>query len=423
MWTPGGRAKGLGRVPGRRSGRCSWYQYFGRVTPADIRANIEPAKALGVEVFQIDDGYQAAIGDWLDPLTGWEGQLEELSHAIRAAGMTPGIWTAPFLAAEDSRLATEHPDWLLRGPSGEPVRAERNWGRWILAMDAINDGFLSHLGDVFERLVELGYTYHKIDFCYAGEPSALTVAPDRRHTRAEALRRGLGAIRRAIGDNAFLLGCGCPFGPRHRPGRRHARIGEDTGPRWDLSQRWRDDPEMTGFEEQPPSGRNAVEATVLRAPLHRRLWVNDPDCLMVRHYDTELTAQQIDVMAATIAGTGGFVVLSDDCARYGAPEHDLLNKVRSLSGSGDTPLEIVDPFADVLEVKSRASDLAIDWDGLGVAPTTSTGAAAVIDATVALQGCPGPGSIAAPDQSSAHEGVNRLSEPEGFRALRRNWHI
>ncbi len=359
-------------------GWCSWYQYFGKVTPADIRANIEPAKALGVEVFQIDDGYQAAIGDWLDPLTGWEGQLEDLSHEIRAAGMTPGIWTAPFLAAEDSRLATEHADWLLRGPSGDPVRAERNWGRWILAVDATNDGFLSHLGHVFGRLVELGYVYHKIDFCYAGALG--TDGGPRSSTRAQALRKGLAAIRQAIGDDAFLLGCGCPFGPAI--GLVDAmRVSADTGPRWDLSQRWRDDPEMTGFEEHPPSGRNAVVATVLRAPLHRRLWVNDPDCLMVRHYDTELTAQQIDLMAATIAGTGGFVVLSDDCTRYGAPEHDLLNKVRSLSGSTDTPLEIADPFADVLEVKSRASDLAINWEGLDAAPPVSAGGPDVIDAT------------------------------------------
>ncbi|HXW81786.1 MAG TPA: alpha-galactosidase, partial [Acidimicrobiales bacterium] len=307
----------------------------------------------------------------------WERQLEDLSQEIKAAGMTPGIWTAPFLAAEDSRLASEHPDWLLRGPSGEPVRAERNWGRWIFALDATNDGVLSHLGHVFERLVELGYTYHKIDFCYAGAIGA-DGAP-RSSTRAQALRSGLAAIRKGIGDDAFLLGCGCPFGPAI--GLVDAmRVSADTAPRWDLSQRWRDDPEMTGFEEHPPSGRNAVEATVLRAPLHRRLWVNDPDCLMVRHYDTELNDQQIDLMAATIAGTGGFVVISDDCSRYGTAEYDLLDKVRSLDGPGDTPLEIADPFADVLEVKSGASLLAIDWDALSEPPPPSGGRSAVIDA-------------------------------------------
>jgi alpha-galactosidase len=377
-------ADAWGQSQGARSttraplGWCSWYQYFGKVTPADIRANIGPAQALGIEVFQIDDGYQAAIGDWLDPMAGWEGQLEELSREIRAAGMTPGIWTAPFLAAEDSRLASEHPDWLLRGPSGDPVRAERNWGRWILALDATNNGFLSHLGYVFGRLVELGFTYHKIDFCYAGAIGA-DGAP-RSSTRAQALRSGLTAIRQGIGDDAFLLGCGCPFGPAI--GLVDAmRVSADTAPRWDLSQRWLDDPEMTGFEEHPPSGRNAVEATVLRAPLHRRLWVNDPDCLMVRHFDTDLTSQQIDLMAATIAGTGGFVVISDDCSRYGAAEHDLLGKVRSLSGPADTPLEIADPFAEALEVTSRASVLAVDWDGRSEPPPSPGAGSGVIDAT------------------------------------------
>ena len=63
-----------------------------------------------------------------------------------------------------------------------------------------------------------------------------------------------------------------------------------------------------------------MSASVLRAPLHRRLWVNDPDCLLLRPVQTELSAEQRALVAGVVAGTGGFTLLSDDLALYGDAE-------------------------------------------------------------------------------------------------------
>src|SRR3954470_20603073 len=48
-------------------GWCSWYHYFQHVTQADMDENLEQIERLGlpVEVVQLDDGYEAEIGDWL----------------------------------------------------------------------------------------------------------------------------------------------------------------------------------------------------------------------------------------------------------------------------------------------------------------------------------------------------------------------
>jgi alpha-galactosidase len=48
---------------------CSWYQYYDSVTEADIAANLAAMGELGLGfgVVQIDDGYQAAPGDWPVP--------------------------------------------------------------------------------------------------------------------------------------------------------------------------------------------------------------------------------------------------------------------------------------------------------------------------------------------------------------------
>jgi alpha-galactosidase len=51
------------------SGWCSWYYYWQGVSEADVIANLEDLAShrdeLPIDYVQIDDGYQAGIGDWL----------------------------------------------------------------------------------------------------------------------------------------------------------------------------------------------------------------------------------------------------------------------------------------------------------------------------------------------------------------------
>ena len=95
-------------------GWCSWYQYFHDVTEADIVANLALADRWPFDVFQIDDGYQAAIGDWLETNDRFPSDLAGLAASIGATGRTPGLWLAPFLVAPDSEVARRHPDWIAR---------------------------------------------------------------------------------------------------------------------------------------------------------------------------------------------------------------------------------------------------------------------------------------------------------------------
>ncbi len=341
-------------------GWCSWYQYFTAVKPTDIEANQRACRQLGVEVIQIDDGYQRAVGDWLDPAPGWGGKLADLASSIRADGFVAGIWTAPFLASEHSRVVAEHPEWLLREEDGRPLRAMYNpgsWGGWAVGLDPRNDDFIDHLQNTYRHLVELGFTYHKIDFCYAGALGGVGTPM----TGAQALRRGIGAIREAIGADAFLLGCGCPFGAAI--GLVDAmRVSADTAPRWSVPEIWAEDPKERGFVEHFPSARNSVEASVLRTPLHRRLWINDPDCLMLRSFDTQLSEVERQLLGAVIAGTGGLVILSDDTTRYGGSELELLDLVKTVARENDACLELAEPFAESPIVRARATELYVNWE-------------------------------------------------------------
>ena len=114
-WADGfAAAAGVGPLRPPPTAWCSWYHYFERVTQDDIEENLRAIDDLGldIDVVQIDDGYQAEIGDWL-LLSDRFASLEDIVGRIRGAGRRAGIWVAPFLVGERSVLAREHPDWLV----------------------------------------------------------------------------------------------------------------------------------------------------------------------------------------------------------------------------------------------------------------------------------------------------------------------
>ncbi len=338
-------------------GWCSWYQYFADVTPDDVRRNLNALAGRGFELVQIDDGFQGAIGDWLSTSAPWKEGLAPLAHEIRHAGLQAGIWTAPFLLGPDSTTLADHPEWAaVHAPTGYPAKAmhnDNNWGGWAVALDTTRPDVLEHLRTTYAALVDEGFDYHKIDFCYAAALPARRFDPTK--TRAESLRSGLDAVRDGIGDDSFLLGCGCPFGPA--VGVVDAmRVSADVAPVWTPRAHW------PGLYETAPSAVNAIAASVLRAPMHRRLFINDPDCLLLRPTDTELDAGQRSFLAAVITGTGAFTLLSDDLERYSDAEWGLLEALRTVHDDVDTLLDIDDPFADPLVVRSAVgTQLTVDW--------------------------------------------------------------
>jgi len=329
-------AEAHGRLAGARvarpfvSGWCTWYHFFHRVTESDVLRNLEALAAdrvgLPVEVVQIDDGWQRSVGDWLDTSPAFPRGLAPLAREIQAAGFVPGLWTAPFCAVPESAVAGAHPDWLLR--RGDALLLGLLHPVWspsgaVHVLDPSREDVQRHLREVFASLVSLGFAYLKLDFLYAAAMAAESA--DAGVGRAERLRRGLEAIRAGAGEEAFLLGCGAPLGAAVGI-VDGMRIGPDVAPHW-----LPDPPLVPGIEATLPSTRSAVRSIFARAFLHRRLWLNDPDCLMARSRDTRLGVEERRTLAAAIAASGGMALFSDDVASLGAPERSRVRETLALA--------------------------------------------------------------------------------------------
>ena len=96
-----------------------------------------------------------------------------------------------------------------------------------------------------------------------------------------------------------------------------------------------------------------------------RLWADDPDRLLLRPTGTELEPWQREVLAATVAGAGGFTFVSDDLRLYGDDEWAALAAVRWQAAAGDGPLDLIDPFAATLVIRSPGGELVVDPVSIG----------------------------------------------------------
>ncbi len=321
-----------------RVGWCTWYHFFHDVSEADVLRNLEALAAardeIPASVVQIDDGYQRAIGDWLETNEKFPRGIAPLAQEIRAAGFEAGLWTAPFNVVSGSRLFAERPEWLLRDADGlfrGLLHPEWTPDAMVYVLDASLEPVRDHLESTFRALVDMGFTYQKLDFLFSQAMRAIGADPHL--SRAQRLRAGLEAIRRGCGEEAFLLGCGCPLGAAVGI-VDGMRIGPDVAPSWAS-----DAPvPIPGAESSQPSTKSAVRNVLNRMWMHRRLWQNDPDCLMSRIEGTALSRIEAATLAHTVAASGGMAIFSDDVPLLGEDSRrlvaDTFDVARRVDGGG-----------------------------------------------------------------------------------------
>ncbi|MBI5288920.1 MAG: alpha-galactosidase [Chloroflexi bacterium] len=341
----------LGRMMGARvpektpSGWCSWYYFYTTVAEDDVVRNLrfleQHRRELPVETVQIDDGYQADIGDWLTVNEKFPRGMQWLASEIKRAGYMPGLWLAPFLLAGSSKTFAEHPDFVTRNDDGTPSLAIHNWERQNYGLDATHPGALTWLEDLFRQVCDgWGYDYVKIDFLYGAALAG------RRHdpaaTRIRAYRAALGAVRRGVGHHRFILGCGSLMAPSvgYFDGNR---IGPDCAPFWRFltrEERESPTPKPRGPNDAL-SSESAMRNTINRWWMHNRLWANDPDCLLVRGDRTKMTLDETRTMATVIGLSGGMLLSSDDLDQLQPDRLDLISLTLPTLPKSAIPMDLM----------------------------------------------------------------------------------
>jgi alpha-galactosidase len=301
------------------TGWCSWYHYYERVTADDIAANLDAIseKVPELKYIQIDDGYQAAMGDWLEPGEKFAGGVAPLIGKIRAQGFEPAIWVAPFIAEAKSRVFREHPEWFIGDGEGRPLASDRvSFGGWRCgpwyALDGTHPAVQEHFENLFRIMRnDWGCTYFKLD---ANSWGALHGGHfhDPAATRIEAYRRGMEAILRGAGD-AFVLGCNAPMWPSL--GLVHGmRVTGDIDRSWNTF-------------------ASVADELFHRNWQHGRLWINDPDCLVLRNLPgQEVSEDEYSFHIATIAASGAMLLAGDDMTALPEARLNILRKLLPPSG-------------------------------------------------------------------------------------------
>jgi alpha-galactosidase len=298
-------------------------------------------RELPIDTVQIDDGYQADIGDWLITNDKFPRGMSWLASEIKRAGYTPGLWLAPFMLSESSRSFAEHPDFIIRDESGSPALATENWQRRNFGVDGSNPDVRAWLTDLFRTICDdWGYDYVKIDFLFAAAIAGRRYDPAA--TRISAYRQALQAVRDGVGDHRFILGCGSLMAPSVGAFDGN-RIGLDVAPFWRF---------LTTEERQTPkprfrrpddglSAEGAIRNTLTRAWMHGRLWHNDPDCVLVRTDRTKLTLDETRTLATVIALSGGMVLSSDDLPKVPPERLDILSMLLPALPHAARPLDLM----------------------------------------------------------------------------------
>lgn len=319
------------------TGWCSWYHYYEKISAANLRENFSKLQdmnnKLPTNVAVVDDGYMTAWGDWdsLKP-NKFPNGLKGVADDIRACGMRPGLWLAPFGADKHSKLAKAHPDWIIRNDEGR-IANSSYCGKFFYGLDVTNPFVREYVYGCVRRAVQdWGFTVLKIDFLYASCLQG-NGKYDLSISRAEAMTLALRTIRSAAGPDVFLIGCGCPIGPGI--GYIDAnRISADTGPTW-----YPTFPLPYWDNGTLPALRAMIRNSISRAPMGHRWWHNDPDCLLLGK-TTKLTDVEVASTASVVAMTCGMLLLSDDLTKVPLARMRIASKIYPMTGASAVVLDL-----------------------------------------------------------------------------------
>nr|MCR4594959.1 alpha-galactosidase [Clostridiales bacterium] len=313
------------------AGYTSWYNYFQKINEHIILRDLDGMDCASEEVniFQIDDGYESAVGDWLivDEQKFPNG-MKYTADKIHEKGYKAGIWLAPLNAQKDSKILKEHQDWIIKdNETGKPLLGCLGWGG-AYTFDIYNEEVKAYLKTVFDTYFDdWGYDMIKLDFLYSQ-----CMQPRNGKTRGEIMCDAVDLLRELCGDH-IILGCGVPLGACM--GIFDAcRIGPDEnkvfeGPIYN----------KFGVNCELPSCQSGMNNAIFRNHLDGRAFVCDPDVFFLRDTNLTFNLEQKLLLGKINAICGNVLFVSDNAGDYG---EDMVKYLREFLKEKDYHIDMAE---------------------------------------------------------------------------------
>ena len=304
------------------SGYTSWYNYFQKINEKIILRDLDAMDAVSdyANIFQIDDGYETFVGDWLDPNPSkFPNGMKYIADRIHEKGYMAGIWIAPFNVQIKSRTYKEHPDWIIRDKKGRPVLGCVGWGG-AYTLDIYNPEARAYIKNFFNVILnDWGFDMVKLDFLYSQ-----CQIPRNNKSRGTIMCEAMEFLRECCGDK-LILGCGVPLGPAF--GYVDAcRISCDV----DLSFPPKFYNKMS-LSNEMISAQNAINNSVFRRQLNGRVFINDPDVFFLRYKNLKFNMDQKILLGFINHICGDVLFVSDNMREYKAADFEAVKKFYSKS--------------------------------------------------------------------------------------------
>ncbi|MEM6965576.1 MAG: glycoside hydrolase family 36 protein [Bacteroidota bacterium] len=296
----------------KATGWTSWYNYYTNISEEIILKNLAAfeEKNIPIDIFQIDDGYQTHVGDWLNIKSSFPNGMSTIARAIKQANYKPGIWLAPFVCSGKSDLFRQKKHWLVKNQNGNPqsLGKIKYWGGDFYALDFYQREVQEYLIQVIHVFTQKwGFEFVKLDFLYA-----VCVFPKKNKTRGQIMADAMEFLGRQLG-NKMTLGCGVPLGSVW--GKvDYCRISCDVHLRWENQlEKWH------GHRERV-STLLALRSTLGRFQLNNRAFRNDPDVFILRNNNNQLSPTQQYTLLIINALCGDLLFTSDFIGDYTAEQ-------------------------------------------------------------------------------------------------------
>ena len=304
----------------RLVGYTSWYNYFNKINEDIIIRDLEGLHLkVGKEAntFQIDDGYQNKIGDWLSvDKSKFPNGMKHIAQKIHEKGYKAGIWLSPFSAQFKSCLTLEHPDWILKNKYGKKTIGGLAWGRFYV-IDIDNKDAREYIKHVFNVMInDWGFDLIKLDFLYC-----IAIEPRNGKTRGQLMHEAIDLLRDCCG-NKIALDCGVPLSATW--GKLDScRIGSDVG----LS--FKDRLYTSTINQEIGSTGLSITNSIFRRHLNGRVFSSDSDVFFLRNDGKKLAKYNIEqkkLLAKINHIFGNVLFVSDNVQNYEESSFEILKK-------------------------------------------------------------------------------------------------